>query len=76
MQKKHGFAPLGPANGPVKDQIFAYNSARLYHLELRTEHHPLTMDTYAQIKEEYRLAGRLDELRDNAAYGFIAKRSA
>jgi uncharacterized protein len=76
MQQKHGFAPLGPANGLVKNQIFGYNSARLYHLELRTEHRPLTMDTYAQIKEEYRLAGRLDELRDNAAYGFIAKRSA
>jgi hypothetical protein len=51
-------------------------SARLYHLNLRTEYRPLTMDTFAQIKEECRLAGRLDELRDNAAYGFIAKRSA
>jgi hypothetical protein len=34
------------------------------------------VDKFAQIKEEYRLAGRLDELRDNAAYGFIAKRSS
>jgi uncharacterized protein len=76
MQKKWGFAPLGPANGLVKNQILGYNSARLYQLNLRTEYRPLTMDTYARIKEEYRLAGRLDELRDNAAYGFIVKRSA
>jgi uncharacterized protein len=76
MQKKYGFAPLGAANGPVKNQIFGYNSARLYNLELRTEYRPLTMDKFAQIKEEYRMAGTLDQLRDNAAYGFIAKRSA
>ena len=29
MQKKHGFAPLGAADGPVKSQIFARNSSRL-----------------------------------------------
>jgi hypothetical protein len=76
MQKKHGFAPLGPADGPVKNQIFGYNSTRLYQLNLRTEYQPLSLDTFAQIKKEYHLAGRLDELRDNVAYGFIAKRSA
>jgi predicted TIM-barrel fold metal-dependent hydrolase len=76
MQKKHGFAPLGPANGPVKNQIFGFNSARLYNLNLRAEYRPLTLDKFAQIKGEYRMAGTLDELRDNAAYGFIAKRSA
>jgi hypothetical protein len=60
----------------LKEQIFAYNSARLYQRNLRTEHRPLTMDKFAQIKEESRLAGRLHELRGNTAYGFIAKRSA
>ncbi len=30
MQKKHGFAPLGPADGPVKRAIFGETSARLY----------------------------------------------
>lgn len=45
-------------------------------LNLRTEYQPLTTDTFAQIKQEYHLAGRLEELRDNAAFGFIAKRSA
>jgi predicted TIM-barrel fold metal-dependent hydrolase len=76
MQKKHGFTPLGPANGPVKNQVFGFNSARLYNLNLRAEYHPLTLDKFAQIKQEYRMAGTLDELRDNTAYGFIAKRSA
>jgi predicted TIM-barrel fold metal-dependent hydrolase len=76
MQKKHGFAALGPANGPVKNQIFGYNSARLYNLNLRADYRPLPRDKFAQIKEEYRLAGRLDDLRDNATYGYIPKRSA
>ena len=76
MQKKHGFAPLGPDNGSVKNQIFGYNSARLYNLNLRADYRPLPQDKFAQIKEEYRMVGTLDALRDNAAFGFIAKRSA
>jgi predicted TIM-barrel fold metal-dependent hydrolase len=75
MQKKFGFAPLGPANGAVKNQIFGLNSARLYNLNLRTEYRPLTRDQFAQIKQEYRMAGTLDTLRDNAAYGYIAQRA-
>jgi uncharacterized protein len=74
MQQKFGFAPLGPADGFVKNQIFGFNSARLYNLSLRAEHPPLTPDKYARMREEYRTAGRLDDLRDNATYGFIAKR--
>ncbi len=76
MQKKHGFASLGAANGPVKNQIFGYNSARLYNLNLRADYGPLPEDKFAQIKQEYRMAGTLDALRDNATHGFIAKRSA
>ena len=30
MQKKYGYAALGPANGKVKSMIFGENSARLY----------------------------------------------
>ena len=37
MQKKHGFAPLGPADGPVKRAIFGENSARLYGYDRRAE---------------------------------------
>ena len=55
--------------------ILGLNSARLYNLNLRAEHQPFTLDKFAQLKEEYRLAGTLDTLRDNAAYGFIAKRA-
>jgi hypothetical protein len=76
MQKKYGFAPLGPANGRVKNQIFGLNSASLYNINLRASYPRLTEDKFAQIKEEYRTAGALDSLRDNAAHGWIAKRSA
>ncbi len=75
MQKKHGFAPLGPANGAVKNQIFAFNSSRLYNLNLRTDYRPFTMDRFAQLKQEYHAAGKLEALRDNAAYGYIAKQA-
>ena len=34
MQAMHGFAPLGPADGMVKNQIFGLNSARCYNLDL------------------------------------------
>jgi hypothetical protein len=76
MRKKHGFAPLGPATGPVKTQIFGLTSARLYNINLRADYPRLTTDRFAQIKEEYRLAGKLNDLRDNLAHGFIAKRTA
>ena len=37
MQQKHGFAPLGPADGPVKRAIFGEDSARLYGYDRRAE---------------------------------------
>ena len=37
MQKKYGFAPLGPADGPVKTAIFSGNNMRLYGLQKRTD---------------------------------------
>ncbi len=73
MQKKHSFAPLGGANSAVKNQIFGFNSAGLYGLNLRADYRPLPKDKFAQIKEEYRVAGNLDSLRDNATHGFIAR---
>jgi hypothetical protein len=33
MRQRHGFKPLGPADGPVKRRIFGENSARLYGLD-------------------------------------------
>jgi predicted TIM-barrel fold metal-dependent hydrolase len=73
MQKKHGFAPLGDANSAVKNQIFGFNSTRLYNLNLKADYRPLPRDKFAQIKEEYRVAGNLDSLRDHATAGFIAR---
>lgn len=37
MQKKHGFKPLGPADGPLKTAVFSGNSARLYGLDQHAE---------------------------------------
>ena len=76
MRKKHGFAALGGADSAVKNQIFGYNSARLYDLELRAALPRLGEDQFAGIKREYKLAGNLQDLRDNKAYGYIAKRTA
>lgn len=73
MQKKHGFAPLGGATSAAKNQIFGFNSAGLYGLNLRADYSPLPKDKFAQIKEEYRVAGDLDSLRDNATHGFSAR---
>ena len=73
MQEKYGFAPLGGAESPVKQQIFGLNSARLYNLDLRANYGRLNEDKFAQIKRDYEAAGKLTALRDNTAYGYIAK---
>ena len=70
MQKKHGFAPLGPADGPVKRAIFGGNSARLYGLRVKTAQHGITTDKIAAIKAEYLAAGGA---RSNARYGYVAR---
>ena len=44
MQKKHGFAALGPADGAVKSAIFGYNAALFYKLDLRAELPPMHED--------------------------------
>jgi hypothetical protein len=33
LQKQHGFKPLGPSDGPVRNAIFGENSARLYNMD-------------------------------------------
>ncbi len=76
LQAKYGFAPMGPGDGVVKSQILGLNSARLYNIGLRADYDRFSEDKFAQIKNEYRMAGELDSLRDNTAYGYIAKRSA
>jgi uncharacterized protein len=69
MQKKYGFAPLGPADGPIKTAIFGGNSARLYgfgqqHAEL------MRRDDLSAMKAEYLANGGA---RSNLRYGYVPK---
>ena len=71
MQRKYGFKPLGPADGPVKNAIFGGNNARLYNYkpQMRAE---LENDKLAQYKELYAKHGAG---RTNLAYGFVSKQA-
>jgi uncharacterized protein len=53
MQKKYGYAPLGPADGPVKSAIFGGNNARLYGIEPKRAMQQLSNDRFAAMKAEY-----------------------
>src|SRR3989442_749992 len=64
MQRKFGFAPLGPADGPVKAAIFSGNAERLYNFP---RHAFLAKpDRFAALKSEYERAGAE---RSNLRYG-------
>jgi predicted TIM-barrel fold metal-dependent hydrolase len=67
MQKKHGFAPLGPADGPVKTAIFGDNNARLYGLK-RERRGDVLKDRFAAMKAEYEKNG---PARSNLRYGYV-----
>jgi len=67
MQKKFGFAPLGPPDGPVKTAIFGGNSARIYKYNVQAELG--TPDRFAQRKQQYLAAG---PRRSNLRYGYVA----
>jgi len=68
MQRKYGFAPLGPADGVVKSAIFAGNSARLYRVETRAAQGAVTKDKVAAIRRQYVAMGGM---RSNARYGYV-----
>jgi len=68
MQKKHGFAPLGAADGPVKTALFTRNAARLYHIDVKTAQGAIPGYKVGAIKAEY---VRLGGLRSNARYGYV-----
>lgn len=67
MQRRYGFAPLGPADGAVKSAIFGGNSARLYHFSAEQQK-ALAGDKVALAKAEY---DRHGEHRTNLRYGYI-----
>jgi predicted TIM-barrel fold metal-dependent hydrolase len=70
MQKKHGFAALGPADGTVKSAIFGANAARLYKIDMRAELPAIENDKFSAIRY-----AQLDQpTRSNAAYGYVARR--
>jgi uncharacterized protein len=66
------FAPLGDANGPIKQAIFGLNSARLYRLNLKAaDASPMpdySADRLAQLKKEYEFAAKEPS---NLRYGYV-----
>jgi predicted TIM-barrel fold metal-dependent hydrolase len=70
MQKKYGLAPLGPADGPVKNAVFGGNNARLYDYKpsWRAE---LDTDQLSRYKVRYAESGAG---RTNLAYGYALKK--
>ncbi len=72
LQRKHGFAPLGPADGIVKSAIFGGNAARLYGIHARAALGAITRDRIAAIKAEYVAMGGQ---RTNARYGYVHRRA-
>jgi hypothetical protein len=67
MQKRNGFAPLGPADGSIKNAIFGENVARLYDYERHAE--LAGPDRFAALKAEYQRTG---PGRSNLRYGYVA----
>ncbi len=68
LQRSHGYAPLGPADGPVKQGILGLNSARLYGLDVEALQQAQADDAFSRFKREYEAAGAE---RSHLAYGFI-----
>jgi uncharacterized protein len=66
MQQKHHFAPLGPAEGPVKRGILASNGFRIFGYDRHAE--LATPDRFAEIKQDYLRNGPDPS---NLRYGYI-----
>jgi hypothetical protein len=65
MRRKHGFAPLGPADGAVKNAILGGNGARHYKVE---RHTALESDGIGRMRTAYLRDG---QDRSLAAYGYV-----
>jgi predicted TIM-barrel fold metal-dependent hydrolase len=68
MRKKHGFKPLGPADGKVKTAIFGGNVARLYNYPKQAFLEK--PDRLVAIKAEYEQEG---PGRSNLRYGYVRR---
>jgi predicted TIM-barrel fold metal-dependent hydrolase len=72
LQKKYGFEPLGPADGPVKNAIFWDNGAKFYNLTKRPAYQKrVSGDALDKMKDQYAKTGIG---RSNAAYGYVRPR--
>lgn len=67
IQRKYGYAPLGPADGLVKNAIFGENNARIYNYKPE-QRAALAGDQLAYSKALYDKQGGG---RTNMAYGFV-----
>ena len=75
LQEKYGFAPLGPATGPVKRAIFGLNTARVFGVDVTAERNPVPpdfQDRLAKMKAEYQEGGPEPS---NTYYGWVRKRA-
>lgn len=70
MQKQHGFAPLGPADGRVKTAIFSGNAARLYKIKPEVTLGAVTIDEVTRVRAEYLAMGGLPS---HTRYGYVHK---
>jgi hypothetical protein len=66
MQKRYGFKPLGPADGSIKNGVFAENAVRLYNFDKRAN--LAKPDRFAEIKTDYVKNG---PGRSNLRYGWV-----
>jgi uncharacterized protein len=67
MQKQYGFAPLGAADGEIKNTIFGGNNARLYNFT-QGQRVAVAGDLITQAKRAYEAQGTS---RSNMAYGYV-----
>lgn len=66
MQKANAFAPLGAADGAVKNAIFSNNGLRLFGQQHRQA--SLDGDRFARLKQEYSQQG---PARSNLRFGYV-----
>jgi len=68
MQKRHDFAPLGAADGQVKNAILGENGLRIFGYKKQTE--LSKPDRLTEMKTQYELTG---PERSNLRYGYVHK---
>jgi predicted TIM-barrel fold metal-dependent hydrolase len=70
LQRKHGYAPLGAADGPVRNAIFGGNATRVFKLQQTVAAQGWRDDALSRAKAEYLAAGGQPS---NQFYGFVRR---